>query len=97
VAILPKSVRIAAGKTFRLEGGMLKLDALARIGAGARLDLYDLRGRLVMSLALEAYRTGNGFAIPLEAFRKSGAARLLLVLRGAGRVQPFTLILGGQS
>ncbi len=97
VAVLPKSVRVAAGRTFRLEGGMLRLDASQRIGAHARLQLYDLAGRLMGSLELDAFRVGDGFAIPLDRFARYGTSRLVIVLRGAGRVQPFTLVLGGHS
>ena len=78
---------------------MLFLDASQRLSGHARLDLYDMQGRLLASLDLEPFRegSGGGFAIPLERFARLGAARLVLVLRGAGRAQPFTLVLGGRS
>ena len=48
-------------------------------------------------ISLEAFRSGNGFAIPLARLAQFRAARLVLVLRGAGRAQTFTIAIGGRS
>ena len=96
VAILPRSIRFSAGPGFRLQGGRLWLDASARIAAGAWIEILDLRGRSLGRLDLEAFRSGNGFAIPLDRLARFGAGRLVVVLRGAARGQSFAIAMGGR-
>lgn len=102
VALLPKSVRVGAVSAFRLERGMLRIAPpaawAARAGSGApRLEIYDLGGRLMASIRLDGFRQGGGFAIPIGYFLKFGRHRIVLVLRGAGRMQSFTFNAGGRS
>ncbi|GEM_PF-2213709 len=98
--ILPKLVRVRGSRAFQIDGNVLRIsgkDAGLDLTAKApRLEIYDIRGRLVLSLSLEGYRSGDGFAIPLEILQRLGSSRLVLVLRGAGRVQPFSLNIGGR-
>lgn len=96
VAILPKSVRLASGRVFRIQGDWLRLDAPDRMGAGAWLDIFDMQGRMLGHIGLDAFRSGSGFAIPLERLARFRAARIVLILRGAGRALPFTLAFGGR-
>jgi hypothetical protein len=103
LARLPKVVRGAGSPAagFRVLGGHL---LIADPGAGraspgrdgARLDVFDPMGRLLLSLDLSRYRRDGGFAVPLEMLRRLAAARVVVVLRGAGRPVPFTLALGGR-
>jgi hypothetical protein len=95
VAVLPRSVRVAPGRTFRLDGDWLILDAADRLAAGAWIEIFDMQGRRLGRLDLAAFRSGNGYAVPLARLGRFGASRLLLVLRGAGRAKPFTLAFGG--
>jgi len=102
VAILPKSVRMAATVSFRVDGGMLRIAGLEGPAGSAaqrapRMDIYDLSGRLVYRLSLEEFRNGAGFAIPIGYFQKFGRHGLVLVLRSAGRMHSFSLSVGGQS
>lgn len=98
VALLPKSGRMGLRNVFRIDRGMLFIEAPAgRAESRApRLDIYDMRGRLVISLSLEAYRSGSGFAVPLAYFRACDRHGLVLVLRGAGPMQSFHLNIGGR-
>lgn len=96
VAILPRSVRLSVAPGFRVQGGALRVDASARIGAGAWIEIFDLRGRSLGRLDLDAFRSGNGFAIPLDRLGRYGAARVVVVLRGAAGIRPFTLAVGGR-
>jgi hypothetical protein len=96
VAILPKSVRLARGRVFRIQGDWLMLEAPERMAAGAWLEIFDMQGKRLGRLSLDAFRAGNGFAIPLARLADFRAARLVLVLRGGGRAQTFTLALGGR-
>ncbi|MDB5047396.1 MAG: hypothetical protein JWO30_467 [Fibrobacteres bacterium] len=97
--ILPKLVHAGSGQSFRVENGFLRLDAAAMgrdlYGKAPRLEIYDLRGRMVASFSLADFRSANGFAIPIEFLRRLGHSGLVLILRGAGRVQPFSLTFGG--
>lgn len=99
---LPKSLAFGEARVFSLEGGRLRiapLTAMGPPGLGLRLDIYDLRGRLVLSLDLASFRTGNGrggYSIALEALGSLGRARYHLVLRGAARLQSYSLFLGGR-
>ena len=60
------------------------------------LEVYDLQGRLVLRVHLEQFRKGSDYAIPIEFLRRLGMGRLVLVLRGAGKPQSFSLYLGGR-
>ncbi|MEO7777428.1 MAG: hypothetical protein ABIY63_07850, partial [Fibrobacteria bacterium] len=99
--ILPKVVRIRGSRAFSIDGNLLRISGtvagLGLMGKNPRLEIYDIRGRLVMSLSLEEFRSGEGFAIPLGLLKRFGTSRLVLILRGGGRVQPFSMNLGGQQ
>ena len=64
--------------------------------APARLEVFDIGGRRLGAIDLEAFRLGDGYAIPLDRLARFGSQRLVLVLRGAGAAKPFTLFLGGR-
>jgi hypothetical protein len=99
ISPLPKSVRVSSSGGFRVQGGMLRIGHSGFRGAEAskaRLEVYDLRGRLLLALPLAAFRTGDGFAIPLDVLRRLGQHRVFLVLRGAAGMPPFALNLGGR-
>ena len=93
---LPKAIRVTGGAVFRLEGGMLRLEGLARTRTAVRVEIFDIGGRKLGMLELEAFRSGDGYAVPLDRLARFGRKRLVLVLRGAGAAKPFTLFLGGR-
>lgn len=95
LATLPKAIRQSGGATFRLDGSMLRVEGIGRIRSAAKVEIYDIGGRRLGVLDLEAFRIGEGYAIPLDRLARFGRNRLVLVLRGAGAVKPFTLFLGG--
>jgi hypothetical protein len=95
VAILPRSVRAAMVPGFRRQGDALRLDPPARL-AGAWIDVFDMRGRWLGRLDLEAFRSGSGFLIPLRSMERFGAGRVVLMLRGTGQMPAFSLVLGGR-
>lgn len=96
VAILPKSIRLARGRVFRIQGDWLMLEAPERMPAASWLEIFDMQGKRLGRVSLETFRSGNGFAIPLRRLADFRAARLVLILRGGGRMQTFTLALGGR-
>ncbi len=59
------------------------------------LQVFDLRGRLLFVLPLDAYRFQNGFRIPLSLFRNLGMNHVTLRLLSQGRTYATTLWLGG--
>jgi hypothetical protein len=87
---------MAGGGVFRVRGGQLVFASGAPAAAGGWLDVFDLRGRWLGRIDLAPFRTGSGFAIPLDRLARFGASRLVLILRGAGKARPFTLALGGR-
>lgn len=103
--ILPGRVTANGGRTFRVEHGFLRIEAGVKGMKGAkgadpwgpspRLEIYDLRGRLVLALSLSEFRRDGGFSVPVELFRKLDRSRLVIALRGAGRFQPIALSFGG--
>lgn len=93
---LRKSIRMAGGGVFRVRGGQLVFASGVPAAAGGWLDVFDLRGRWLGRIDLAPFRTGSGFAIPLDRLARFGASRLVLILRGAGKARPFTLALGGR-
>jgi hypothetical protein len=95
VAVLPRSVRAAMVPGFRMQGDALRLDPPAR-SDGAWIDVFDMRGRWLGRLDLETFRSGTGFLIPLRSLQRFGAGRVVLMLRGTGRLLPFSVALGGR-
>lgn len=94
VAILPRSVRVAVAPGFRRQGDALRLEMPTRL-SGAWIDIFDMRGRWLGKLDLDAFRSGGGYLIPLKSLERFGAGRVALMLRGASRALPFTVALGG--
>jgi hypothetical protein len=96
--ILPKTFQAGSGHTFQLSQGFLRIESLnGFMGARGRhpkLDVYDVRGRLLLSLSLEKYLSPDGFAIPVDILNRLGQSRIFLVLRGSNRLQSFSLNLG---
>ncbi len=101
---LPKTVRAGARAGFRQAGGYLALTGLESFGPNASralhsnpvLEVYDVRGKLILQLSLSAFRAGDGYSVPLELFRRLGQERLFIMLAGFRQVQPFVLNLGGR-
>jgi len=96
--ILPKSFSISRTAIFSLQGNALRIsaNALGPVNSGF-LEVYDLRGKLLVRLDLRPFRRGNGYWIPLAELRLLGWRQCLLVLRGQGRMHSFPLALGVRS
>lgn len=99
--VLPKVVRAGSAGSFRLEAGLLRITPPADLALASSnsiapvLEIYDLRGKLVLRISLAAYRRGAGFDVPLAALERLGKGRWYLVLRGKGRAFSHTLAFGG--
>ncbi len=99
--ILPKIIQVWSGRTFRIDKNFLRIEGQGKllwtVGRLPNLEVYDLRGRLILSLSLAEFRSGGGFAIPLERLQNLGQVRLFLVLRGPRGMQSFTLNVGSRK
>jgi hypothetical protein len=97
--VLPKVTRIRGNLSVRVENGFLRIDAFraspAASGSAPVLEMYDLQGRLLLRVSLAGFRSGGGFAIPIEFLRRLGHARMALLLRAAGATQSLSISFGG--
>jgi hypothetical protein len=103
IPVLPKRFISRPQSRFWVAGGHLRITHASH-WTQPMLELYDMRGRLLLRINLAEYWDGQAFVVPLERLKalsagsiaSKGGLRVTAVLRFAGRNQTFTFNLAGQ-
>ena len=99
IGILPKNFQMRSGIAYSLNKNYLRIfkstQSPNESSSFNRIEIYNLRGQLILSLNLNQFINGDAFDIPLQLLKNANQGTLLIVLSSPQKMQAFKITMGG--